>query len=383
MHHVATRVNVDPARVYMLGHGMAGHGTWNIALHYPTYFAAINPLAGAASQDWQRVRFMNLRNTLPVVWHDSTDKVIPPGHSGALVSLLKNLKYDVVFEQTRNVGHAPTPEIAEKCYTTMRARTREVYPKQVNLRSTRPDPTFNRVDWVQVDQPLSAGAERGLVLRHGSGKITINENAHTVQAALTTPNKIEAKTDNVQTLRFYLNDQMVDLAKPVTVIVNTKTRFEGMAKVSLSTMLDDQLFIGRGWRYFPAVLEIDLTAGASSRPAATTRTVAAPPANVTQVYFTTDEGKTLVALDAATKSPTVHDGKPAYRAHVFTCDGGKTQFVGYLSKSTPVSTDPLVRKPGNVQWAPVGTAPAGIVLEVKPPQGNGVGPPVEVFPKEK
>jgi hypothetical protein len=155
-----------------------------------------------------------------------------------------------------------------------------------------------------------------------------------------------------------------------------------MAKVSLSGMLEDQLFIGRGWRYFPAVLEIDLTANATSRPA-TTRTVSAPPATATQVYFTTDEGKTLIALDAATKSPTVHDGKPAYRAHVFTCDGGKTQFVGYLSKSTPISPDPLVRKPGNVQWAPVGTAAAGIVLDVKPPEKGGVGPPVEVFPKEK
>jgi hypothetical protein len=382
MHHVASRANVDPARVYMLGHGMAAHATWNLAIHYPTYFAAINPLAGAASQDWQRVRFMNLRNTLPVVWHDTTDQVIPPGHSAALVTLLKNLKYEVVFEQTHNVGHAPTPEIAEKCYATLRARTREVYPRQVNLRSTRPDPTFNRVDWVQVDQPLSSGKEKGLQLRHGSGKIIVSENAHTVQAALTSPNKIEAKTENVQTLRFFLNDQMVDLARPITVIVNTKTRFEGMASVSLDQMLNDQLFIGRGWRYFPAVLEIDLTAGASSRPAAATqRTLATPPLNTTQLYFTTDEGKTFFPLDAGTKSPTVHDGKPAYRAHVFSCDGSKTQFVAYLSKSTPVSTDPLVRKPGMTQWAPLGTAAAAIVLDVKCPEKGGNGLPVEVFPK--
>lgn len=380
MHHVATRANVDPARVYMLGHGMAAHATWNLAIHYPTYFAAINPLAGAASQDWQRVRFFNLRNTLPVVWADTTDKIINPGQSAALITLLKNFKYDVVFEQTRNVGHTPTPEIAEKCYTAMRGRTREVYPRQVNLRSTRPDPTFNRADWVQIDQPLNAGPEKSLHLRHGSGKIVINENAATLQAALTGPNKIEAKTDNVQTLRFFLNDQMVDLAKPVTVVVNTKTRFEGMPKASLDQMLNDQLFLGRGWRYFPAVVEIDLTAGASSRPA-TTRTVAAPPSTATQLYFTTDEGKTLVTLDASTKSPAVHDGKPAYRAHVFSCDGGKTQFVAYLSKSTPISPDPLVRKPGSTQWAPLGTAAAAIVLDVKCPDKAAAGPPVEVFPK--
>src|SRR5258705_9884592 len=145
---------------------------------------------------------------------------------------------------------------------------------KVNLRSTRPDPTFNRVDWVKVDQPLAAGAERGLVLRHGSGKIILSENAHSVQAALTTPNKIEAKTDNVQTLRFYLNDQMVDLAKPITVVVNGKTRFEGQVTPSLDAMLKDQLFLRRGWRYFTAVLDIDLAPNSSTTKPTTRPTVA-------------------------------------------------------------------------------------------------------------
>ena len=31
--------------VAMTGHSMAAHATWNLALHYPTYFAAINPMA--------------------------------------------------------------------------------------------------------------------------------------------------------------------------------------------------------------------------------------------------------------------------------------------------------------------------------------------------
>ena len=65
MLHVAGRVNMDPARVYLIGHGMSGHAAWNLGLHYTTYFAAINPLAGSAKADWQRLRLMNLRNTLP------------------------------------------------------------------------------------------------------------------------------------------------------------------------------------------------------------------------------------------------------------------------------------------------------------------------------
>jgi hypothetical protein len=66
MHHVAGRLNIDPQRVYLLGHGMSAHATWNLALHYPTYFAAINPMAGGASAEWQRLRTMNLRNIFAV-----------------------------------------------------------------------------------------------------------------------------------------------------------------------------------------------------------------------------------------------------------------------------------------------------------------------------
>jgi pimeloyl-ACP methyl ester carboxylesterase len=40
------RYNPDPARVYLTGHSMGGHGTWHLGVHYPDKFAAIGPSAG-------------------------------------------------------------------------------------------------------------------------------------------------------------------------------------------------------------------------------------------------------------------------------------------------------------------------------------------------
>ena len=55
----------------------------------------------------------------------------------------------------------------------------------------------------------------------------------------------------------------------------------------------------------------------------------------TQSYFSNDDGKTFFE-DAATKTPPFDkDGKPSAQAFVFTCDGGKTKFVGYLKRFTP------------------------------------------------
>ncbi len=39
----------DPSRIYLTGHSMGGHGTWNIGVNFPDRFAAIGPSAGWVS----------------------------------------------------------------------------------------------------------------------------------------------------------------------------------------------------------------------------------------------------------------------------------------------------------------------------------------------
>jgi hypothetical protein len=258
--HAAGRVNVDPRQVYLLGHAMSAHAVWNLALHFPTYFAAINPMAGSASGDWQRLRLINLRNVLPVVWHDAADDVTKVGFARSLVKGMQSVKMDVDYEETNGVGHAPTPEIVERLYRKMRNRRRELYPAEVWLGSNRPDTVFNRVDWLQVYQPIKTGKERRVLFRRGSGMMRVYDEAWQAQAAVTAPNRIEARTTNVATLRLYLNDTQFDLGKPVTVIVDKKPRFEAMVKPSMGEMLKDQAFLGRGWRCYPAVIDLELAA---------------------------------------------------------------------------------------------------------------------------
>lgn len=40
------RFAADPARVYLTGHSMGGHGTWNLGANFPDRFAAVGPSAG-------------------------------------------------------------------------------------------------------------------------------------------------------------------------------------------------------------------------------------------------------------------------------------------------------------------------------------------------
>jgi hypothetical protein len=174
----------------------------------------------------------------------------------------------VDYEETKQLGHAPSPQITERLYGKMRARVRDLYPRETVISSNRPDTLFNRADWAQVYQPLTPGGEERLRIRRGTGMITVNRNPHDLTATIVGPNRIDVKSRNVESMRFYFNDQMIDFSKPVTILVNTRPRFEGMLKPDVEEMLKDQMFLGRGWRYYTAWAEVDFGA---PKPAPTTR----------------------------------------------------------------------------------------------------------------
>jgi len=75
---VSRRYNVDPNRIYLMGHSMGGYGTDNVATHHPDVFAAVAPAEGTASAPLA----LNLRN---VPWFVMTaDEDLDTGAKNAL-----------------------------------------------------------------------------------------------------------------------------------------------------------------------------------------------------------------------------------------------------------------------------------------------------------
>jgi hypothetical protein len=60
-----------------------------------------------------------------------------------------------------------------------------------------------------------------------------------------------------------------------------------------------------------------------------------PTAAISKAYFSDDDGATWFADDRAKVPPFERNGKTAHGAEMFTCDGGKTLFVGWLRRYTP------------------------------------------------
>ena len=260
LQHTQSVVHVDPSRVYLSGFAMSSLAAWDIALHQATYFAAFDAFAGTVRGDWQRLRVMNLRNTLPVIWQDDDDPVASVGAARQIVDAMRRLSCDVDYEQTHSLGHVPSPALIDERYDTMLKRVRDLYPRRITLQSDRIEPVYNRLDWIRIDQWLQPGKQRRLLLEDGSGRLTLNGNTAKVDATLDRPNHFTVVTDNVASFRIFLNDQLIDYSKPITVVVNGRGRFEDLVTPTIREMLMDQLTLGRGWRCFTGHIDIDLTA---------------------------------------------------------------------------------------------------------------------------
>jgi hypothetical protein len=274
LNDAADLADIDPARVELMGHGQAALWAWNLALNEPTYFSTLEALAGNAQITWLRLRMMGLSNLKIVIWNDTHDPLSKIDAVRGDAEVAKRFVTNVRFEQTTGIGHDPAPELLARLAEGVSETRRDLYPPRVSIQSTRIEPTFNRSDWVLLDQPSDGGTISHVLAARGSEIIWLYDNTFRVDASLK-DNHIDVKTDNVASLRLFLNDQMVDFAKPVVVTVNGR-EFHRVVTPSLATMLADQLFLGRGWRYFTGTIDIDLeattepTTGPTTGPSATT-----------------------------------------------------------------------------------------------------------------
>lgn len=120
------------------------------------------------------------------------------------------------------------------------------------------------------------------------------------------------------------------------------------------------------------------------------------PGPITHLYYTTDDGATWFEDKADKHAPFDKDGKQAVRVYLFSCDGKKTKFVGYLERLTPdakakaealqkkIESDPAammemesimqdgyeVKKKGDAKWVKRNTPEGDAIIQPSCPDGK-------------
>jgi predicted esterase len=248
------RYNIDPDRVFLIGHSMGGFGAYQHIQRQPDRFAAVVANSGSWSLAyWPAVRGTPLcivqgkQDARPGVrWHYTdveygrwTDKI------------LSREKLDHVYlEHDGRHGFGYGREKVAEYLKTARQLRRDPYYPHVALASPagfQSSSCFPVVHnrWLTLDEAIEGDLEFDELVSHGNDfeswrlehRIGRRRGA-AVEAVNRGGNSIDLAAKNVARCTVWLHPKMVDVSKPVVIAVNGRTVFQGRVRPSLAVALE-------------------------------------------------------------------------------------------------------------------------------------------------
>lgn len=250
-----SRFNIDPDRVFLIGHSMGGFGAYHHVQRQPDRFAAVIANAGSWTlAHWPAIRGTPLcivhgvRDARPKLrWHYTdidyarrTDRLLTEygldhvylEHEGEHAVRFAREKIAGFFESARELRRDPYyPHVMLASPLGFRPYYRS--PVAHNRWLTLNEATEGELEYDEL-VPSDADDFDAWQLEHRKGR----RQGASIEAVNRGDNIIEVTTRNVARFTIWLHPRMIDIQKPVTIFVNGETVFTGELKPSLLTALD-------------------------------------------------------------------------------------------------------------------------------------------------
>lgn len=217
---------IDTDRVYCAGYSMGGYGTWHYGGHQADVFAGLVSGAGGILLGMQRGEtwgwgiLSNLQHTPITFLHAKDDQPSPVWSDQVADRILDELAkqhgggYDHRYTEYEKGGHGGAVRGLGDAIKWAASNKRTCYPKALVWEPSRP--FIRHFHWLHVDNPRFFTR---------------------VEAAIN-GNTIDLKLTGLSGgFSILLNEQLVDMNKPVTVRCAGEAVFHGMVQPSLSAML--------------------------------------------------------------------------------------------------------------------------------------------------
>jgi predicted esterase len=235
--------NVDESRVYLTGFSDGGTGAFFFGMRVPTPFCAIMPLHGSlavlahpATRADGQMYPGNLVNRPIFATNGGRDPLYPAAAMIPMMEMLERAGAELVYIALPAAGHDLTwwPSERERFEYFVAQHPRSAHPARLSWETERTD-RYNRVDWLVITELGSTPSDQRLDDLHAgvfprprpSGRVDVSR----------TGNSFEARTRGVRRFTLLLSPDVVDFSKPVTVLVNGKTAFQGFVNKDRRTLL--------------------------------------------------------------------------------------------------------------------------------------------------
>ena len=242
---VIRRFRIDPDKIVATGVSLGANFAIGYAAARPDRFAAIVPVSSEG--EFRESLLINLAHTPVFAVSGGRDRNIRTiDGPRAMFRILAGFDYDVVYREEAERGHEGFQPLYPEILRWVATRSRDPYPSSV-LRIPHEGimPISRRVHWLEVD------TRQGMA----SGKIEPG-------------NRIVLMVRWARTVTLYLHDRLVDLDRPVRVVINEDTVFDGKLERSLRTGLEQVHALEDRGRPYATILRVEVPDTVSARDVA-------------------------------------------------------------------------------------------------------------------
>ena len=200
-------LGVNPDKVYLMGYSAGGDGVWRIAPRMADHWAAASMMAGHPGD----VRLESLRNLPFMIWCGELDAAYDRNKECA-----KRIEEMAALHAADPDGYIYEGHIVKGKEHWMDLEDKAAVPWMAKYKR---NPIPDKVVWVQGDEKKSAFYWLGVPISQAAkGKKIV---------ARYEGNTVEIISSDYSAATIYLSDSMMDLDKPVRVVLGEKVLFEG------------------------------------------------------------------------------------------------------------------------------------------------------------
>jgi len=248
---------VDPNRIYIMGISQGGYGTCHLAPFMADTFAAAGSMAGGMNTVTENLRNLPFRSDIGE--HDTAYKRIKlASELHAAIDAHKKKDpgaYKNVLAIQKGKGHGIDYSLSPKWLSRHK---RDPHPDKIVWRCFAKDGLYRQhFYWLSLSE----------VPKKGEFKITAEvdrkNNKIILSAQETMPAATKGGNSTLKSLMsadliVKLNDKLLDLDKPITIMLNGEVVFTGRVKRELLTMMNNLAERGDPYYAFPAQVRIKL-----------------------------------------------------------------------------------------------------------------------------